>query len=77
MILSIDDARALVHASMIAVGHTAAEANIIADHLIDCALRGLSYAGLPRADDRRVDPQRHDTERSYRFAAGIAGFRFT
>ena len=49
MILSIKDARALVHASMVTVRHTAAEADIIADHLIDCELRGLSYAGLPRA----------------------------
>ena len=49
MILSIDDARTLVHSSMVAVGHTPAEAAIIADHLIDCELRGLSFGGLPRA----------------------------
>jgi LDH2 family malate/lactate/ureidoglycolate dehydrogenase len=34
---------------MQAVGHTAEEARLIADHLIDCELRGLSYGGLPRA----------------------------
>lgn len=34
---------------MTRVGHTADEADIITDHLIDCELRGLSYAGLPRA----------------------------
>ena len=49
MILSINDARALVHASMTAVGHIPAEAAIITDHLIDCELRGLSFGGLPRA----------------------------
>lgn len=49
MILSISDARDLAQASMVAVGHSAAEAEIIADHLIDCELRGLSYGGLPRA----------------------------
>ncbi|WP_250514622.1 Ldh family oxidoreductase [Caballeronia sp. INDeC2] len=49
MILSIDDARALIHSCMVAIGHPAAEADIISDHLIDCELRGLSFGGLPRA----------------------------
>ncbi len=49
MKLSIRDARALAESSMEAVGHSAAEAEIIADHLIDCELRGLSFGGLPRA----------------------------
>lgn len=47
--LSIQDARTLVENAMVAVGHSAAEADIIADHLIDCELRGVSYGGLPRA----------------------------
>ncbi len=34
---------------MLAFDHTDAEADIIADHLIDCELRGLSFGGLPRA----------------------------
>ena len=34
---------------MEAVGHTRNEAEIIADHLIDCELRGLQFGGLPRA----------------------------
>ena len=49
MILSVQDAWALVEACMVAFGHTEAEADIIADHLIDCELRGLSFGGLPRA----------------------------
>ena len=49
MILSIQDARSLVEACMVATRHTQAEAEIIADHLIDCELRGLSFGGLPRA----------------------------
>jgi LDH2 family malate/lactate/ureidoglycolate dehydrogenase len=49
MILSIPDARTLAEDSMVAVGHSHEEARIIADHLIDCELRGLSYGGLPRA----------------------------
>ena len=32
-----------------AAGHTPEEAEIIADHLIDCELRGLQFGGLPRA----------------------------
>lgn len=45
----IADARALVERCMAKVGHTQDDAVIIADHLIDCELRGLSYGGLPRA----------------------------
>lgn len=49
MILTIDNARALVHRCMVALGHSDDEADIIVDHLIDCELRGLSFGGLPRA----------------------------
>lgn len=49
MKLSVPEARALVQAAMEAVGHTANEAAVIGEHLIDCELRGLSYGGLPRA----------------------------
>ncbi|WP_428393856.1 Ldh family oxidoreductase [Lichenicoccus sp.] len=47
--LTVADARALTEAAMIAIGHNGEEGRIIADHLIDCELRGLSYGGLPRA----------------------------
>ena len=49
MKLTIPDARTLAEDSMVAVGHTREEAAIIADHLIDCELRGLQFGGLPRA----------------------------
>ncbi len=49
MILTIDDARRLVTDAMIATGHTADEAGVIADHLMDCELRGLGFGGLARA----------------------------
>ena len=49
MNLTINDARALAEAVMMAGGHTNEESAIIADHLIDCELRGLSFGGLPRA----------------------------
>lgn len=49
MKLSISEARALAEASMMAVGHSPSDAAIIADQLIDCELRGLSFGGLARA----------------------------
>jgi delta1-piperideine-2-carboxylate reductase len=49
MRLSVAAARHLAEQSFAAAGHSADEAAIIADHIIDCELRGLSYGGLPRA----------------------------
>jgi LDH2 family malate/lactate/ureidoglycolate dehydrogenase len=34
---------------MAALGHDATDGRLIADHLIDCELRGLRYGGLARA----------------------------
>lgn len=47
--LTLSDARALATATMARIGHTADEAEIIADHLLDCELRGLAFGGLARA----------------------------
>ncbi len=49
MRLTVAAARHLAEQCFAAAGHTAEEATIIADHIIDCELRGLSYGGLPRA----------------------------
>ena len=49
MQIAIDEARALLEGAMRAVGHSARDAAIIADHLIDCELRGVQFGGLPRA----------------------------
>jgi len=49
MKVSVGEARRLTERVMVAAGHDADEASAIADHLIDCELRGLSYGGLPRA----------------------------
>jgi delta1-piperideine-2-carboxylate reductase len=48
-VLSIDSARELVDRAMRAAGHTPEEAAVIADHLLDCELRGLGFGGLARA----------------------------
>jgi LDH2 family malate/lactate/ureidoglycolate dehydrogenase len=63
MQLTIQEARTLAEKAMAAVGHSPDEAAIIADHLIDCELRGLSFGGLPRALSiierlRRIDERR-------------------
>ena len=49
MRLTIQEAHDLAARVMAALGHDAAGAALIADHLIDCELRGLEYGGLARA----------------------------
>ncbi len=49
MRLTIPEAHNWTARVMTAVGHDAADAGLIADHLIDCELRGLHYGGLARA----------------------------
>lgn len=49
MRLTVEAARDLAVRAMRAVGHGADDARLIADHLIDCELRGVTYGGLARA----------------------------
>ena len=49
MQLSVVAAHALVARAMAALGHDATESDLIADHLIDCELRGAGYGGIARA----------------------------
>ncbi|HUA22109.1 MAG TPA: Ldh family oxidoreductase [Bryobacteraceae bacterium] len=49
MRLTVKDAHDLTARVMAALGHDATDAGLIADHLIDCELRGLGYGGLARA----------------------------
>jgi len=49
MELTVSEARGLVERVMQGLDHEPADAAIIADHLIDCELRGVHYGGLPRA----------------------------
>ncbi|MFB6549327.1 Ldh family oxidoreductase [Streptomyces sp. NPDC056405] len=49
MILSLGRATTLARQAMVGVGHSDEEAAVIADHLIDCELRGLGFGGLSRA----------------------------
>ena len=43
MKLTVHDARTLAERVMTALGHDSESAALIADHLIDCELRGISY----------------------------------
>ena len=47
--LTLTDAHGLVVAAMTKAGHIPDEAAVIADHLLDCELRGLTFGGLARA----------------------------
>jgi LDH2 family malate/lactate/ureidoglycolate dehydrogenase len=49
MRLTIREAHQLTARVMAALGHDAGDAQLIADHLMDCELRGLRYGGLARA----------------------------
>ncbi|WP_327296927.1 MULTISPECIES: Ldh family oxidoreductase [unclassified Streptomyces] len=46
--LSLPDARALVADALTTCGYSATDTEAIADHLLDCELRGLSFGGLAR-----------------------------
>lgn len=61
--LSVAEAEALTHAALERIGFSAAESRVIAAHLIDAALCGYHFAGLPRiltiAEDARTrEPRR-------------------
>ena len=48
MRLTIEAASSLARQALSALGYDAGEASLIADHLLDCELRGLPYGGLAR-----------------------------
>jgi delta1-piperideine-2-carboxylate reductase len=81
MQLTVTEAHRLAVRIMSKLGHDAADANLIADHLIDCELRGLNYGGLARAisiseriarsgDRRRPIRVRHETPVSAQIDGG-------
>lgn len=49
MRLTVAEARSLAERVMGVIGYEPSDAGLIADHLIDCELRGLHYGGLARA----------------------------
>ena len=63
MRLALSEARSLVESVLVTLEHSEADARIIADHLIDCELRGLQYGGLPRLVSIAERLQRTGTSR--------------
>ena len=61
--LSVDEARALGERAMRGIGYDANEARILTDHVLDAALCGYEYSGLPKllnvADHPRFKAPRH------------------
>ena len=61
--LSVAEARTLSEAAMRGVGYEPEEARILADHVIDAALCGYEYSGLPKllnvAEHPRFKAPRH------------------
>jgi len=81
MRFTIPEAHQLAVRVMAALGHDATDAALIADHLIDCELRGIAYGGLARAisvaertertgDHRRPIRMLHQTPVSARIDGG-------
>ncbi len=78
--LSIAEARDLALHSLSKIGYDAAEAGIVADHVVDAALCGYEYSGLPKilnvAEHRRLrQPRRplraiRETSVSVRYDGG-------
>jgi len=78
--LSVDEARSLAESALQRIGYDAQEARIVADHVLDAALCGYEYSGLPKilnvAEHRRLrQPRRamrvvHETPVSVRFDGG-------
>ena len=63
MRLTVREAHCLAADVMTVLGYSAADAGLIADHLIDCELRGISYGGLARAISIAERIERHGAGR--------------
>jgi len=55
--LDINQARQLSNASLASLGYIGADASIITDHLMDAALCGYEYSGLPKILDAAASPR--------------------
>ena len=55
--LSVAEAQELAEASLRGIGYDAEEARIVADHVIDAALCGYEYSGLPKILNVAEDPR--------------------
>lgn len=56
--LGVDEARALALAALGGIGYEEADAKILADHMLDAALCGYEYSGLPKILQIAASPKR-------------------
>jgi len=66
--LSVGEARALSERAMCGIGYEPQEARILADHVIDAALCGYEYSGLPKLLNVADDPRHRAGRRPIRIA---------
>jgi L-2-hydroxycarboxylate dehydrogenase (NAD+) len=64
--LSVAEARALGERAMRGIGYERDEARILTDHVIDAALCGYEYSGLPKLLNVAEDPRHHAGRRPMR-----------
>src|SRR5437764_1940107 len=70
--LSVAEARALGERAMRGVGYEPEEARILADHVIDAALCGYEYSGLPKLLNVADDPRHAAGRRPMRVVKGTS-----
>src|SRR5205809_675786 len=70
--LSVAEARALSERAMRGIGYEAEEARILADHVIDAALCGYEYSGLPKLLNVADDPRHAAGRRPMRVVKGTS-----
>jgi LDH2 family malate/lactate/ureidoglycolate dehydrogenase len=80
MRLSVTEARALALRALAAIGYNADDSAILADHMLDAALSGYEYSGLPKILQIAANPKAkrprtpmralHETEVSVLFDGG-------
>lgn len=69
-ILRVEEGRVLGERALCGIGFSSEEARIITDHLIDAALCGYDFAGLPRILTIAEDPRTRQARRQSCFHWG-------
>jgi len=64
--LSVDEAHALARHALMSLDFNADEASIVADHVVDAALCGYEYSGLPKILNLAEHPAMHQPRRAIR-----------
>ncbi|MGZ5230921.1 MAG: Ldh family oxidoreductase, partial [Burkholderiales bacterium] len=61
--LSVDEARELAESSLRGIGYPRDEAAIVAEHVLDAALCGYEYSGLPKILNVAEHPHQREAHR--------------